>query len=83
VPHTVIADNAGGHLMQHGQVDLCIVGSDRVAANGDVCNKIGTYLKAWPPTTTACPSVQPYLLNHRLERGARKRHPIEHAAPAK
>ena len=46
VPHTVIADNAGGHLMQHGQVDLCIVGSDRVAANGDVCNKIGTYLKA-------------------------------------
>jgi methylthioribose-1-phosphate isomerase len=46
VPHTVIADNAGGHLMQHGQVDLCIVGCDRVAANGDVCNKIGTYLKA-------------------------------------
>jgi methylthioribose-1-phosphate isomerase len=46
VPHTVIADNAGGHLMQHGQVDLCIVGADRVAANGDVCNKIGTYLKA-------------------------------------
>ena len=46
VPHTVIADNAGGHLMQHGHVDLCIVGSDRVAANGDVCNKIGTYLKA-------------------------------------
>ena len=46
VPHTVIADNAGGHLMQHGRVDLCIVGSDRVAANGDICNKIGTYLKA-------------------------------------
>jgi methylthioribose-1-phosphate isomerase len=46
VPHTVIADNAGGHLMQRGQVDLCIVGCDRVAANGDVCNKIGTYLKA-------------------------------------
>ena len=46
VPHTVIADNAGGHLMQHGQVDLCIVGSDRTTANGDVCNKIGTYLKA-------------------------------------
>jgi methylthioribose-1-phosphate isomerase len=46
VPHTVIADNAGGHLMQQGQVDLCIVGSDRVTANGDVCNKIGTYLKA-------------------------------------
>jgi methylthioribose-1-phosphate isomerase len=46
VPHTVIADNAGGHLMQHGLVDLVIVGTDRVTANGDVCNKIGTYLKA-------------------------------------
>ena len=46
VPHTVIPDNTGGHLMQHGQVDLVIVGTDRVAANGDVCNKIGTYLKA-------------------------------------
>lgn len=46
VPHTVIPDNTGGHLMQHGMVDLAIVGTDRVAANGDVCNKIGTYLKA-------------------------------------
>ncbi len=46
VPHTLIADNAGGHLMQHGEVDLCIVGSDRTTAQGDVCNKIGTYLKA-------------------------------------
>ncbi|MBC7950856.1 MAG: S-methyl-5-thioribose-1-phosphate isomerase [Rhodospirillaceae bacterium] len=46
VPHTVIADNSGGHLMQHGMVDCCIVGTDRVASNGDVCNKIGTYLKA-------------------------------------
>ena len=46
VPHTVIADNTGGHLMQHGLVDLVIVGTDRVTANGDVCNKIGTYLKA-------------------------------------
>ena len=46
VPHTVIVDNAGGHLMQHGMVDLAIVGTDRVTANGDVCNKIGTYLKA-------------------------------------
>src|SRR5271154_6862562 len=46
VPHTVIADNTGGHLMQHGAVDLVIVGTDRVTANGDVCNKIGTYLKA-------------------------------------
>jgi methylthioribose-1-phosphate isomerase len=46
IPHTVIADNAGGHLMQRGQVDAVIVGTDRVTANGDVCNKIGTYLKA-------------------------------------
>jgi methylthioribose-1-phosphate isomerase len=46
VPHTVIADNTGGHLMQHGLIDLVIVGTDRVAASGDVCNKIGTYLKA-------------------------------------
>jgi methylthioribose-1-phosphate isomerase len=46
VPHTVIVDNAGGHLMQHGEVDLCIVGSDRTTAHGDVANKIGTYLKA-------------------------------------
>jgi methylthioribose-1-phosphate isomerase len=46
VPHTVIADNAGGHLMQRGRVDLCITGSDRTTASGDVCNKIGTYPKA-------------------------------------
>ncbi len=46
VPHTLIVDNAGGHLMQQGMVDLCIVGTDRTAANGDVANKIGTYLKA-------------------------------------
>jgi len=46
VPHTIVVDNAGGHLMQHGKVDLVIVGTDRVAANGDVANKIGTYLKA-------------------------------------
>ena len=46
VPHTVIADNAGGHLMQQGKVDFCIVGTDRTTRRGDVCNKIGTYLKA-------------------------------------
>jgi methylthioribose-1-phosphate isomerase len=46
VPHTVIVDNAGGHLMQNGDIDLCFVGTDRVTATGDVCNKIGTYLKA-------------------------------------
>jgi methylthioribose-1-phosphate isomerase len=46
VPHTIVADNAGGHLMQQSLVDLCIVGADRVTGNGDVANKIGTYLKA-------------------------------------
>ena len=46
VPHTVIADNTGGHLMQHGMVDMVIVGTDRTTRNGDVANKIGTYLKA-------------------------------------
>ena len=46
VPHTIIADNAGGHLMQRGKVDVVIVGADRVVANGDAANKIGTYLKA-------------------------------------
>jgi methylthioribose-1-phosphate isomerase len=46
VPHTIVADNAGGHLMQHKLVDLCIVGTDRTTAGGDVANKIGTYLKA-------------------------------------
>lgn len=46
VSHKIIVDNAGGHLMQHGDVDLCIVGTDRTTATGDVCNKIGTYLKA-------------------------------------
>ncbi|MDQ1337247.1 MAG: methylthioribose-phosphate isomerase, partial [Campylobacterota bacterium] len=46
IKHTIIADNTGGHLMQHGMVDMVIVGADRVSANGDVANKIGTYLKA-------------------------------------
>jgi methylthioribose-1-phosphate isomerase len=46
IPHTIIVDNAGGHLMQRGQVDLCIVGTDRTTRDGDVANKIGTYLKA-------------------------------------
>ncbi|WP_421863456.1 S-methyl-5-thioribose-1-phosphate isomerase [Parvibaculum sp.] len=46
VPHTIVPDNAGGHLMQHGQVDMCIVGTDRTTSTGDVANKIGTYLKA-------------------------------------
>ena len=55
VPHTVIVDNAGGHLMQHGQVDLCITGTDRTTATGDVCNKIGTYLKALAAHDTGVP----------------------------
>jgi methylthioribose-1-phosphate isomerase len=55
VPHTVIVDNAGGHLMQRGEVDLCITGTDRTAANGDVCNKIGTYLKALAAKDTNVP----------------------------
>jgi methylthioribose-1-phosphate isomerase len=55
VPHTVIPDNTGGHLMQRGQVDLAIVGTDRVAANGDVANKIGTYLKALAAKDNAIP----------------------------
>jgi methylthioribose-1-phosphate isomerase len=62
VPHTVVADNAGGHLMQHGEVDLVIVGTDRVTRAGDVANKVGTYLKALAahdnnvPFWVACPS---------------------------
>ncbi|HEX9894098.1 MAG TPA: S-methyl-5-thioribose-1-phosphate isomerase [Gemmatimonadales bacterium] len=62
VPHTVIADTAAGHLLQTGQVDLAIVGTDRVVRNGDVCNKIGTYLvalaarEAGVPFYVACPS---------------------------
>jgi len=55
VPHTVIADNVGGHLMQHGMVDLCITGTDRTTASGDVCNKIGTYLKALAAHDTGVP----------------------------
>ncbi|MEQ9489253.1 MAG: S-methyl-5-thioribose-1-phosphate isomerase [Alphaproteobacteria bacterium] len=55
VPHTLIADNTGGHLMQMGRVDLCIVGSDRTTASGDVCNKIGTYLKALAAHDNAVP----------------------------
>ncbi|MGA9665435.1 MAG: S-methyl-5-thioribose-1-phosphate isomerase [Gallionella sp.] len=55
VPHTVIADNTGGHLMQHGMVDMVIVGTDRVTASGDVCNKIGTYLKALAAHDNAVP----------------------------
>jgi len=54
-PHTLVVDNAGGHLMQHGLIDMVIVGSDRTTANGDVCNKIGTYLKALAARDNAVP----------------------------
>eukprot|EP00038_Savillea_parva_P021643 m.35723 g.35723 ORF g.35723 m.35723 type:complete len:401 (+) comp5317_c0_seq1:85-1287(+) len=57
VPHTVIADNAGGHLMQHGKVDMVITGADRVLSNGDVCNKVGTYLKALAAHDNKVPMV--------------------------
>ena len=73
VPHTVIADNAGGHLMQHGQVDLVIVGSDRTTANGDVCNKIGTYLKALAAADNGVPfyAALPFsTIDWRLKSGA-------------
>lgn len=55
VPHTLIVDNAGGHLMQRGDIDLVIVGTDRTTANGDVCNKIGTYLKALAASDNGVP----------------------------
>jgi methylthioribose-1-phosphate isomerase len=55
VPHTIVVDNAGGHLMQRGQVDLCIVGTDRTTATGDVANKIGTYLKALAASDNGVP----------------------------
>jgi methylthioribose-1-phosphate isomerase len=73
VPHTLIADNAGGHLMQRGEVDLVIVGCDRVAANGDVCNKIGTYLKALAAHDNGVPfyvAMPTSTLDLALARGA-------------
>jgi methylthioribose-1-phosphate isomerase len=82
VPHTVIPDNTGGHLMQHRMVDLAIVGTDRVAANGDVCNKIGTYLKALAahdngvPFYVALPSP---TIDFRIDDGVRQI-PIEQRA---
>lgn len=73
VPHTVIADNAGGHLMQHGQVDMVIVGADRVTRDGDVCNKIGTYLKALAAYDQGVPfyaAVPTPTIDWQLARGA-------------
>ena len=69
VPHTVIPDNTGGHLMQHGMVDMVIVGTDRVTADGDVCNKIGTYLKALAAKDNGVPFyVGAAVADHRLFR---------------
>jgi len=81
VPHTVIADNAGGLLMRQGKVDLCIVGADRVTRNGDVCNKIGTYLKALAARDNEVPFyvALPYsTFDPSLESGAEV--PIEERA---
>jgi methylthioribose-1-phosphate isomerase len=81
VNHAIVVDNAGGHLMQAGKVDLCIVGTDRVTANGDVANKIGTYLKALAahdnqvPFYVALPSS---TIDWETEKGSQI--PIEHRA---
>jgi methylthioribose-1-phosphate isomerase len=83
VPHTVIADNAGGHLMQHGLVDLCIVGSDRTTASGDVANKIGTYLKALAARDNGVPfyvALPLSTIDWTIENGVRDI-PIEKRAP--
>ncbi len=83
VPHTVIVDNAGGHLMQRGQVDLCIVGTDRVTARGDVANKIGTYLKALAARDTGVPfwvALPSSTIDWTLEDGLRDI-PIEQRGP--
>jgi len=84
VPHTVIVDNAGGHLMQHGRVDLCIVGTDRTTASGDVCNKIGTYLKALAAHDNGVPfyaAVPSPSIDWTIDDGI-KEIPIEERDPA-
>src|SRR5215813_4737011 len=83
VPHTVIPDNTGGHLMQHGLVDLVIVGTDRVTANGDVCNKIGTYLKALAANDNSVPfyvALPSPTIDFSVKDGLREI-PIEERAP--
>jgi methylthioribose-1-phosphate isomerase len=82
VSHTVISDNAGGHLMQHGQVDMVIVGTDRTTACGDVCNKIGTYLKALAARDNGVPfyaAVPSPSIDWRVRDGVREI-PIEDRA---
>ncbi|MBL8331266.1 MAG: S-methyl-5-thioribose-1-phosphate isomerase [Rubrivivax sp.] len=83
IPCTLIADNAGGHLMQHGQVDAVIVGCDRVTAQGDVCNKIGTYLKALAAHDNGVPfyvAMPISTLDRTLQDGLREV-PIEERSP--
>ena len=82
VPHAVIADNAGGHLMQRGEVDVVIVGTDRTTAGGDVCNKIGTYLKALAAHDCGIPfyaAVPRSSIDWTIARGADI--PIEERSP--
>jgi methylthioribose-1-phosphate isomerase len=82
VPHTVIADNLGGHLMQRGQVDMVIVGSDRTTGSGDVCNKVGTYLKALAARDNGVPfyvALPRSTIDFSLEHGADI--PIEERSP--
>ncbi|MBP0464823.1 S-methyl-5-thioribose-1-phosphate isomerase [Roseomonas sp. PWR1] len=84
VPHTVVADNAGGHLMQHGEVDLVIVGTDRVTRTGDVANKIGTYLKALAARDNGVPfwvALPHSTLDMRVRDGVREI-PIEERGAA-
>jgi len=83
VPHTVIVDNAGGHLMQHGLVDAVFVGSDRTTAAGDVCNKIGTYLKALAAVANEIPfyvALPSSTVDWQIEDGLRDI-PIEERDP--
>jgi methylthioribose-1-phosphate isomerase len=83
VPHTVIVDNAGGHLMRTGRVHLCLTGSDRTTATGDVCNKIGTVLKALAARDTGVPfyvALPHSTIDWTLEDGAKI--PIEERDPA-
>ena len=83
IAHTVIADNAGGHLMQHGEVDLVLVGCDRVTRRGDVCNKIGTYLKALAAHDNGVPfhvAMPLSTLDRSLADGLREI-PIEQRSP--
>jgi methylthioribose-1-phosphate isomerase len=83
VPHTIVVDNAGGHLLQHGLVDLCIVGTDRTTARGDVCNKIGTYLKALAAHASGVPfyvALPQTTIDWTIEDGVRDI-PIEQRNP--